>query len=92
MAQTTLRHCYRRPSKKHGAFWLRHCFFPTARQWRNGAKLGAKVTARPTFIIRLRPQPGVDAIRAWRQALKLLLRKFGLRVISIEHQERGDGR
>jgi hypothetical protein len=47
------------------------------------------VTPRPTFIIRLKPLPGID--RALRAALKLLLRKFGLRVISIE-QERGDGR
>jgi hypothetical protein len=46
----------------------------------------------PTYTVRLRPLPGVHAIRALRQALKLLLRKFGLRVISIEHQERGDGR
>jgi hypothetical protein len=30
---------------------------------------------RSGFVIRLRPQPGVDAVRALRQALKVLLRR-----------------
>jgi hypothetical protein len=38
----------------------------------------------PTFVITLRAAPDVDAIRALRWALKLLLRKFGLRCVSIE--------
>jgi hypothetical protein len=38
----------------------------------------------PTFVVTLRAAPGTDAIRALRWALKLLLRKFGLRCVSIE--------
>jgi hypothetical protein len=38
---------------------------------------------RPTFIIHLRPEPGIDAIRALRAALKSLLRSFGLRCTHI---------
>jgi hypothetical protein len=33
----------------------------------------------PTYVIRLRPQPGVDAVRALRAALKVLRRRIGLR-------------
>jgi hypothetical protein len=40
----------------------------------------------PTFIIVLRVEPGTDAIRALRQALKMLLRKYKLRCVSIEEQ------
>ena len=39
---------------------------------------------RPIYIIRLRAQPDVDAIRALRNALKVLLRRFGLKCLSIE--------
>lgn len=42
---------------------------------------------RPIFIIRLRPLPGVDAIRAQRAALKVLLRRFGLRALSVDQEE-----
>ena len=38
---------------------------------------------RPIFIVRLRPQPGVDGIRALRLALKVLLRRFGLKAIDV---------
>lgn len=39
---------------------------------------------RPVFILRLRPEPAVaDPTRALRWALKTLLRKFGLRAVSI---------
>jgi hypothetical protein len=38
---------------------------------------------RPTFIVRLRPEPGVDAVRALRSALKVLLRRFGLRCVEV---------
>jgi hypothetical protein len=40
--------------------------------------------ARPVFTVQLRPEPQVtDPIRALRFALKFLLRRFGLRAISI---------
>jgi hypothetical protein len=42
---------------------------------------------RPVFIIKARAEPGIDPIRALRAALKVLLRRFGLRVIDIREQE-----
>jgi hypothetical protein len=39
---------------------------------------------RVIFILRLRPEPKIDAHRALRAALKSLLRHFGLRAISVE--------
>jgi hypothetical protein len=46
----------------------------------------------PVFVIRLRAGPKVDAIRALRGVLKVLLRRFGLRAISIQaEQERPKG-
>jgi hypothetical protein len=77
----------------HRGVWLSPPY--PLRRWKvedalEGAPLPPPAADRPTFIIRLRAQPGVDPIRALRQALKVLLRRFGLRVISIE-QERDDG-
>ena len=43
---------------------------------------------RQTFTVVLRPEPGVSAIPALRAALKVLLRRFGLRAISVREQER----
>ncbi len=43
---------------------------------------------RPTYLIRLRPLPNVDAIRALRAALKVLLRRFGLKAIEVRICER----
>jgi hypothetical protein len=40
----------------------------------------------PVFLVRLRPLPGVDAVRALRAALKTLLRKYGLRCESVEEE------
>jgi hypothetical protein len=37
-----------------------------------------------TFTIVLRTRDGGDGIRALRAALKLLLRRFGLRVLKVE--------
>jgi len=34
--------------------------------------------------MRLRPRPGTDAIRNLRRALKMLLRRYGLRAVEIE--------
>ena len=39
---------------------------------------------RPIFILRLRAEPQVtDPVRALRRALKILLRRFGLRAVSV---------
>jgi hypothetical protein len=40
------------------------------------------------FVLRLVPKPGVDGIKALRAVLKILLRRFGLRCISIKQDER----
>ena len=45
-----------------------------------------QATARPIFIVRLRPQPGIDGIRALRLALKVLLRRFGLKAIEVKEE------
>jgi hypothetical protein len=47
---------------------------------------------RPAFILILRPEPDVDPIRALRGALKVLLRRFGLRAISVDAQVEDDDR
>jgi hypothetical protein len=41
---------------------------------------------RPIYVVRLRPQPRVDAIRALKAALKLLGRRFGLKAIEIREE------
>jgi hypothetical protein len=38
------------------------------------------------FVIRLRAGPKVDPIKALRAALKVLLRRFGLRAISVREE------
>jgi hypothetical protein len=40
--------------------------------------------AMPVFLVRLRALPGVDAVRALRAALKVLLRRYGLQCVSVE--------
>ncbi len=47
------------------------------------------MTDRPVYLLRLRADPDVDAIRALRSALKLLARRFGLRCVSLT-TEAGD--
>jgi hypothetical protein len=42
---------------------------------------------RPIFTLRLQPLPGVDPIRALRMALKGLLRRCGLKVLTIDQAE-----
>jgi hypothetical protein len=37
---------------------------------------------RPVFVLELRPEPGVDAVKALRAVLKITLRRYGLRCIS----------
>jgi hypothetical protein len=39
---------------------------------------------RPVFIVRLRALPGVNGIQALRAALKALLRRYGLKCVSVE--------
>jgi hypothetical protein len=41
-------------------------------------------TDHPVFVLRLLPLSGVDGVRALRAALKVLLRRFGLKALSIE--------
>jgi hypothetical protein len=42
---------------------------------------------RPTFLLRLRPEKGVDPIRAMRHALKKLLRAYGMQCITCEEEQ-----
>jgi hypothetical protein len=43
---------------------------------------------RPTFVVRLTPEPGVeDSIRLLRQVLKLALRRFGLRCTRVYEEK-----
>jgi hypothetical protein len=46
---------------------------------------------RPVFVLRLRPEPRIDAIRALRALLKVALRRFGLRVIHAEELNHHSG-
>jgi hypothetical protein len=39
---------------------------------------------RPIYELHLRPEPGVDPIRALRATLKVALRQFGMRCIGCE--------
>jgi len=46
------------------------------------------MTERPTFTVRLRPErPGVDPTRALRALLKVALRRFGLRALSVDEDK-----
>jgi hypothetical protein len=39
---------------------------------------------RDSYVLTLRPEPGVDGIRALRWGLKRLLRQYGLRCTEID--------
>jgi hypothetical protein len=39
------------------------------------------------FVLRLVPLPGTDPIKALRAVLKVLLRRFGLRALSVRQDE-----
>ncbi len=43
---------------------------------------------RPIFVVSLRAEPGVDPVPALKGALKVLLRAFGLKAISIVEKQR----
>jgi len=47
---------------------------------------GCNPTLPTTYILKLRPAPGSDGIRMLRLALKVLLRRFGLRCVSVERE------
>jgi hypothetical protein len=58
----------------------------TARQ----AAAGEAESPRPTFLLTIRPEPGIDAIKALRFGLKALLRRYGLRCLAVvEDREAG---
>jgi hypothetical protein len=46
--------------------------------------MSAQRRRQPTFVLTLQPIPGTDGVRAMRWVLKTLLRKHGLRCVSIE--------
>jgi hypothetical protein len=39
---------------------------------------------RPIFVLRLRPEKGIDPIRALRNVLKELLRRHGMKCTSVD--------
>jgi len=74
----------------HRGVWLSPPY--PLRRWKvedalEGAPLPPPAADRPTFIIRVRPQPGVDPIKALRAALKTLLRRYGLRALEVTEEE-----
>jgi hypothetical protein len=42
--------------------------------------------ARPTFVIKLQASAGVDAVWALRAVLKALLRRHGMRAVSVREE------
>jgi hypothetical protein len=44
---------------------------------------------RPTYLLELRAEPGVDAVLALRALLKVTLRRYGLRCISATEDNKG---
>jgi hypothetical protein len=44
----------------------------------------SKASERPLYLLTLRPERSVDAERALRRLLKVALRTFGLKCISVE--------
>jgi hypothetical protein len=45
-----------------------------------------RAASLPTYVVRLRPEPGVDAVRALRGMLKQALRRFGLRAVEVREE------
>ena len=43
--------------------------------------------SRPIFVLEFRPLPNVDAIRSIRALLKLSLRRFGLKAVSVSERQ-----
>ena len=44
----------------------------------------------PVFVIRVRAEPEVDSVRALRAFLKIALRRFGLRAVSVDKEADSD--
>ena len=44
----------------------------------------AKPEGRPTYHLIVRAEPRVDEVRALRALLKMMLRRFGLRCLSVK--------
>jgi hypothetical protein len=42
---------------------------------------------RTVYLLRLRPEPRVDSVRALRHALKILFRQCGLRCLSVKEEQ-----
>jgi hypothetical protein len=47
------------------------------------------VSQRPNYVLTLRAEPNVDAIRSLRFALKILFRRLGLKCIAIREDKPG---
>jgi hypothetical protein len=45
------------------------------------------MTERPTFVLRLRAAPGIDAVRNLRALLKIALRQLGLRCLEAYEEK-----
>jgi hypothetical protein len=46
---------------------------------------------RPVFVVKFRPEPDVDPIRALRWILKITLRQFGMKCLDIRIEETSAG-
>jgi hypothetical protein len=42
---------------------------------------------RPIFVLRLRPEKGINPIHGLRHALKELLRRHGMRAVSVDDEQ-----
>jgi hypothetical protein len=42
---------------------------------------------RPIFVLRLRPEKGVNPVHGLRHALKELLRRHGMRAVSVDQEK-----
>jgi len=47
-----------------------------------------RTRGRPTYLVRLRPEPRVDPVRALRAGLKSLLRRYGLRCLAVREERK----
>src|SRR5262245_14647167 len=51
-----------------------------------GEPMSERPSARPTFVLRLRPGPRIDGVRAMRGLLKAALRRFGLKCLEAREE------
>jgi hypothetical protein len=57
-------------------------------RWGRAMTAQRQMPTRPTFVLRLQAQRGVDPVRSLRALLKVALRRFGLRC--VEAREEGN--